>query len=534
MSTRQRSNELGSHDAQQHLRFVEVYQVIEPITLTGTLTTRTSDTEGIITIDEPEEDPELEVGTIVTVTWTVDDEEFERTDVEITDIDLLEYTIEGGEGDDLPAEDTEVTITIQTVFQPVQVKLLRFEGYVAATTGTLTAENTTFTINSTKSGEYHGTFGNDIGIVFEIDSGITQNAEATLAAGTLTIKVKNTSVTWRDIRRAVGAAEGGRQFSLNVAVPTAVFDSADESITGTLTGGVDGDYQTVGAEFGIGDRNTEADVGDQFWIVWKRDANRWEIVGGSGGGAHFQIVRGEAVRATASTEPHFQIEGSPLLALEQRSKVPPAPLWVANPTELATARTLGQLTYAIYRQGADQIEASDQDGTLTTRTDDDTGVVTLDAVDPAHIIRPGYKVRLTWMDGEDELERDDMEVTAVSDDAITLDGGTGEVLPDDETEVTVHVIPESIDWEILNTGGGEATVNLKFCRVTDEITKATGWALDDAGSGEANVLNADGSFSAEQLVITNRYFDRIPINAAIWVLELGEDVFVINSGCALG
>lgn len=67
-------------------------------------------------------------------------------------------------------------------------------------------------------------------------------------------------------------------------------------------------------------------------------------------------------------------------------------------------------------------------GDLTTRTDNDTGVVTLDA---GHSIVTG-KVDVFWDGGR----RYNLDATVVGN-ACTIDGGAGDVLPADETPVTV-------------------------------------------------------------------------------------------------
>lgn len=61
-------------------------------------------------------------------------------------------------------------------------------------------------------------------------------------------------------------------------------------------------------------------------------------------------------------------------------------------------------------------------GTLTTRTDNDTGVITLSA---DHQVAVNDIVTVTWSGGS----RTGMTVTAVTGAAVTVDGGTGTVLP---------------------------------------------------------------------------------------------------------
>lgn len=87
-----------------------------------------------------------------------------------------------------------------------------------------------------------------------------------------------------------------------------------------------------------------------------------------------------------------------------------------------------------------------KDGDLTTRTDDNTGVVTMD--DAGHGIITGDKVDVYWDGGM----RYGMDAT-VSGTAVTLDGGAGDNLPADESPVVCCVqveIPTQIDGDVAN------------------------------------------------------------------------------------
>lgn len=84
-----------------------------------------------------------------------------------------------------------------------------------------------------------------------------------------------------------------------------------------------------------------------------------------------------------------------------------------------------------------------QDGRLTTRTDDNTGVVTMS--DAGHGLETGDKVDVYWDGGL----RYRMSAT-VAGTAVTLDGGSGDNLPPDETDVVCCVqveIPTQIDGD---------------------------------------------------------------------------------------
>jgi len=70
-------------------------------------------------------------------------------------------------------------------------------------------------------------------------------------------------------------------------------------------------------------------------------------------------------------------------------------------------------------------------GDLTTRTDADTGVVTADSSE--HGITGSDTVNVFWADGV----RYGMDVSDVTDDAITVDGGSGDDLPVQDTAVFI-------------------------------------------------------------------------------------------------
>lgn len=191
-------------------------------------------------------------------------------------VEVYEILPDPGEEDDFPEP-----------YQPVQVKALRFEGYVSASTAVIETDNTDIVLRTRKSGKKHGTRGNGIDLIFEIDAGITPPASAAFDEATdeLTVKVKTTSTTWQEVSEAVAGVLGGA-FILEAVNPNAQVGSGIESETGTTASGADGAYATYGSAFGIGDHDTKdgKSVGDKFWIVWRADPRRWEILTGGGGG----------------------------------------------------------------------------------------------------------------------------------------------------------------------------------------------------------------------------------------------------------
>jgi len=110
-----------------------------------------------------------------------------------------------------------------------------------------------------------------------------------------------------------------------------------------------------------------------------------------------------------------------------------------------------------------------QTGTLTTRTDDNTGVVTLST---GHGIVNG-KVDVYWATGV----RYGMDAT-VATNAVSIDGGAGDVLPTQDDPCTV-VIPTAIE---VNFDGDDAQiVGIMYRNPSDTGAKAH-LSLTDAGA----------------------------------------------------
>jgi hypothetical protein len=81
-------------------------------------------------------------------------------------------------------------------------------------------------------------------------------------------------------------------------------------------------------------------------------------------------------------------------------------------------------------------------GALTTRTDNDTGELTMSG---GHGITDGQRLDVYWSGGS----RRGMTVGTVSTNQVPIDGGTGDVLPADETAITASV---PVEEEFLLTG----------------------------------------------------------------------------------
>lgn len=90
----------------------------------------------------------------------------------------------------------------------------------------------------------------------------------------------------------------------------------------------------------------------------------------------------------------------------------------------------------------DNVLAAAKTGALTTRTDDDTGELTMDS---GHGITTGARLDVYWDGGA----RYGMTVGTVATNAVPIDGGAGDNLPADETDITAFV---PIQEEMLVTG----------------------------------------------------------------------------------
>jgi len=76
-------------------------------------------------------------------------------------------------------------------------------------------------------------------------------------------------------------------------------------------------------------------------------------------------------------------------------------------------------------------------GTLTTRTDADTGVVTI--TNASHTIENADRVDAYWTEAGVEKSRYGMAVTNVSSALVTIDGGAGDDLPSQDDAISVSV-----------------------------------------------------------------------------------------------
>jgi hypothetical protein len=89
-------------------------------------------------------------------------------------------------------------------------------------------------------------------------------------------------------------------------------------------------------------------------------------------------------------------------------------------------------------------------GSLTTRTDDNIGVVTADS--SVHAFVTEDRVDVYWYDADDVVSgcRRGMEVTGASGAEISIDGGSGDNLPTQGTTVRI-IEPIALDVSVLGT-----------------------------------------------------------------------------------
>lgn len=126
-------------------------------------------------------------------------------------------------------------------------------------------------------------------------------------------------------------------------------------------------------------------------------------------------------------------------------------------------------------------------GTLTTRTDDNTGIATLES---GHGITTGQKVALFWADGK----RYGMDAT-VSGTAVTLDGGSGDALPVTTTAV-VAMVPAEVAFvvdgdEDLKALAAQCSVE-GYIEVLDDAETPASIVVYDVGSSNSKLWH-DGN-----------------------------------------
>lgn len=152
-------------------------------------------------------------------------------------------------------------------------------------------------------------------------------------------------------------------------------------------------------------------------------------------------------------------------------------------------------------------------GSVTTRTDDNTGVITMSA---GHGFTTGQKVDVFWTGGS----RRGMDAT-VATNAVTVDGGNGDVLPALSTAITA-MVPTSVPmafagddldalsvgcptavsgWAVFKNSGGTVLASYQIPSGTRAKTWATGLGITNplAGATVATVEFSHGATSAQEM-----------------------------------
>lgn len=117
-------------------------------------------------------------------------------------------------------------------------------------------------------------------------------------------------------------------------------------------------------------------------------------------------------------------------------------------------------------------------GTLTTRTDDETGSLTMD--DAGHGITTGATIDLYWSGGS----RHGITVGTVSGTTVPIgadDSGTGDVLPSAATEIVADV---QIPFNVAIDGDELALIGMEMTFTVTTETATSHVSLMDSGSSE--------------------------------------------------
>lgn len=124
----------------------------------------------------------------------------------------------------------------------------------------------------------------------------------------------------------------------------------------------------------------------------------------------------------------------------------------------------------------DTLVNAGKSGTLTTRTDDNTGVITLGS---SHGVTDSHIVDVYWAGGV----RYGMTVTGTDSTTISIDGGAGDVLPAAETTVVVGITEDIV---CVLTGDDARAISIvcnKRCHVDFQDAGGSELPLEIAANG---------------------------------------------------
>lgn len=160
-------------------------------------------------------------------------------------------------------------------------------------------------------------------------------------------------------------------------------------------------------------------------------------------------------------------------------------------------------------------------GTLSTRSDDDTGILTMTA---GHGITNGQLLDIYWTDLGIRKHRRNMLVGTVVTNSVPIDGGSGDILPAGSTAITAQVpslldfpIPVGDDLQILVvTATGPATVvyttdgaTETYADTVQQVGQVKDWYINSgrvnplAGVAIVSCLVSQGDSTGEKVVKIN-------------------------------
>ena len=131
------------------------------------------------------------------------------------------------------------------------------------------------------------------------------------------------------------------------------------------------------------------------------------------------------------------------------------------------------------RSGDNPLPAA-KSGSLTTRTDDNTGELTLES---GHGVTTGQRIDVYWDGGS----RYGMTVGTVAALVVPVDGGAGDVLPADETAITA-MVPVTLTYDLA--GDDAQAIIVKASDISTIVFRA---AASDAAAVE--ILAAGGVYT---------------------------------------
>lgn len=132
--------------------------------------------------------------------------------------------------------------------------------------------------------------------------------------------------------------------------------------------------------------------------------------------------------------------------------------------------------------------AAAEDGTLTTRTSDTVGEITMGSA--SHTITTGMTIDIFWSGGRQY----GVTVGTVSGTAVPISGGTGDILPSTSTALTVD---EQVVVNSMIDGDNVSILGVKM-EIADTTSTAKG-SIDMQDSGSASINQID--LTANQLQV---------------------------------